>query len=87
MIHIDHGARIDSIKVGEIDRGGAINLISPDKIISQNCPGMATSSYLAEVERLGMEELDLWRRKYPEAFEREYEPGSGLQFNAWIERG
>jgi molybdopterin guanine dinucleotide-containing S/N-oxide reductase-like protein len=86
-IHIDHGARIDPIKVGEIDRGGAINLISPDKIISQNCPGMATSSYLVEVERLGMDELDLWRREYPEAFEREYEPGSGLQFNAWIERG
>jgi trimethylamine-N-oxide reductase (cytochrome c) len=86
-IHIDHGARIDPIKIGEIDRGGAINLISPDKIISQNCPGQATSSYLAEVQRLSMEEYDRWRREYPEAFERPYEPDSGLQFSAWIERG
>jgi molybdopterin guanine dinucleotide-containing S/N-oxide reductase-like protein len=85
VIHIDHGARIDPIKVGEIDRGGAINLISPDKIISRNCPGMATSSYLVEVARLTMDELDQWRRQYPEAFERPYEPDSGHQFNAWIE--
>jgi molybdopterin guanine dinucleotide-containing S/N-oxide reductase-like protein len=86
-IHIDHGARIDPIKVGEIDRGGAINLISPDKIISENCSGQATSSYLAEVQRLSTEEQDRWRKEYPEAYEREYEPDSGLQFNAWIERG
>ena len=86
-IHIDHGARIDPIKIGEIDRGGAINLISPDKIISENCSGQATSSYLAEVQRLSTDEQDRWRKEYPEAFEREYEPDSGLQFNAWIERG
>ena len=41
VAYIDHGARVDFIKVGEIDRGGAINTIAPDKVISKNCPGMA----------------------------------------------
>lgn len=86
VVSIDHGARPDPIKVGEIDRGGAINLISPDKIISKNCAGQATSSYLVQVERLQMKEYDCWRREYPEAFERDYEPGSGLQFSAWIQK-
>lgn len=86
VVSIDHGSRVDFIKVGEIDRGGAINTISPDVIISKNCPGMATSGYLVQVERLGMEEYDRWRMEYPEAFNREYDPASGLQFTAWIEK-
>jgi hypothetical protein len=86
VVNIDHGARVDFIKEGEIDRGGAINLISPDKTVSKNCPGMATSGYLVEVERLNMDEFDRWRKEYPQAFERSYDPGSGLQFDAWVER-
>ena len=87
VVYIDHGARVDFIKVGEIDRGGAINTIAPDKLISKNCPGMATSGYLVEVERLSLEEYEQWRRDYPEAFARKYDPASGLQFDAWIEKG
>ena len=87
VAYIDHGARVDFIKVGEIDRGGAINTIAPDKLISKNCPGMATSGYLVEVERLSLEEYEQWRRDYPEAFARKYDPASGLQFDAWIEKG
>ncbi|MEW6665250.1 MAG: molybdopterin-dependent oxidoreductase [Thermodesulfobacteriota bacterium] len=86
VVYMDHGARVDFIKAGEIDRGGAINTISPDKIISQNCPGMATSGYLVQVERVSMEEYDGWRREYPEAFDKSYDHSSGLQFEAWIER-
>ena len=67
VVYIDHGARVDFIKVGEIDRGGAINTIAPDKVISKNCPGVATSGYLVQVERLGLNEYDQWRRDYPEA--------------------
>jgi len=26
-----------------------------------------------------------WKKQYPEAFEREYDPASGLHFNAWVE--
>ena len=84
VVYIDHGARVDSIKVGEIDRGGAINTISPDGIISENCVGQATSGYLVQVERLSGTEMDQWRHDYPEAFERKYQPDGGLRFDAWV---
>lgn len=84
-VSIDHGARVDSIIPGKLDRGGAINLISPGGITSKNCAGEATSGYLVEVEKVSMAELEEWRRQYPEAFKREYDPASGLRFNAWVE--
>jgi hypothetical protein len=31
--------------------------------------------------------MDEWKRSYPEAFEREYDPASGLRFDAWVEKG
>jgi trimethylamine-N-oxide reductase (cytochrome c) len=87
VAYMDHGARIDMIKPGEIDRGGAINTISGSGTSSRNAVGQATTAYLVEVERLSMEEMDQWRRDYPEAFEREYDPDSGLCVNAWMEGG
>jgi trimethylamine-N-oxide reductase (cytochrome c) len=87
VAYIDHGARVDFIKAGEIDRGGAINTISPGNITSRNAVGNAVTGYLVQVERLGMEEMDRWRREYPESFEKKYDPASGLRFDAWIEGG
>ncbi|MFH0729466.1 MAG: molybdopterin-dependent oxidoreductase [Pseudomonadota bacterium] len=87
VVYIDHGARHDPIKTGEIERGGAINTISPLAITSENCVGQATSGYLVQVERLKGEEMDRWRRAYPEAFERKYDPAAGLRFDAWIVDG
>ena len=84
VAYIDHGARADAIKIGEIDRGGAINTISPDGIISENCVGQATSGYLVEVELLSGEEMDQWRKDYPESFERKYEASAGLRLDAWV---
>jgi hypothetical protein len=46
---------------------------------------MATSGYLVEVEKVTMAQMETWRNKYLEAFAREYDPASGLRFNAWIE--
>ena len=43
VVYMDHGARVDWIIPGKLDRGGAINLISPAAITSKNCAGMATS--------------------------------------------
>jgi molybdopterin guanine dinucleotide-containing S/N-oxide reductase-like protein len=86
VAYIDHGARVDSIVPGKLDRGGAINLISPIGISSKNAAGMATSGYLVEVERVGMAQMEEWKEQYPEAFEREYDPASGLRFNAWVEK-
>ncbi len=90
VVSQDHGPRADMIAMGPeefIDRGGANNLISPYNTMSKNCVGMATSSYLVEVAKVEPAEMDAWRRKYPEAFEREYDPVSGLVFNAWVEGG
>lgn len=85
VISIDHGARADFIIPGKLDRGGAINTIAPEAIISKHCAGQATSGFLAEVEKVSPQEMEEWMEKYPEAFKREYDPASGLRFNAWIE--
>ena len=87
VVYMDHGARCDWIIPVEVDRGGAINLISPIGITSKNCVGQATSGYLVEVEKVGMAQLEDWRANYPEAFAREYDPASGLRFNGWVEGG
>ena len=84
---MDHGARVDWIIPGKLDRGGAINLISPRGTVSKNCPGMATSGYLVEVEKVTAAQMEEWKKQYPEAFEREYDPASGLRFNAWVVEG
>ncbi len=83
----DHGARCDWIIPGELDRGGANNLISPAGLVSKNCGGQVTSGFLVEVEKVTMAQMEEWKRQYPEAFEKEYDPASGLHFNAWVEGG
>jgi trimethylamine-N-oxide reductase (cytochrome c) len=84
IAYIDHGARIDPIILGKVDRGGAINTIAPTGTISKNCVGQATSGYLVEVSKIAAEEWEEWRRINPEAFERQYEKDSGLCFDAWV---
>ena len=81
---MDHEARYDPIVSGELDRGGAINTITPHNTTSKNATGMVVSGFLVEVEGVNLDEL---RKKYPKAFEREYDPASGLRFNAWVEGG
>jgi trimethylamine-N-oxide reductase (cytochrome c) len=87
VAYIDHGARHDPIKIGEIERGGAINTISPEPGTSENCVGNAVQGYLVEVERVTGDEMDQWRRDHPEAFERGYDPAAGLRFDSWVVRG
>ena len=85
VAYVDHGARHDPIVPSKVDRGGAINTIAPIGITSKNCVGQATSSYLVDVQKVSNEEWEEWQRDYPEAFEKEYDPASGLRFNAWVE--
>jgi trimethylamine-N-oxide reductase (cytochrome c) len=61
--------------VGELDRGGAINTITPANITSRNATGMATSGFLVDIEKA---DIDRLRRKYPESFKRAYHPAAGL---------
>jgi anaerobic selenocysteine-containing dehydrogenase len=76
VVYMDHGARYDPIVPGEIDRGGAINTITPHNITSKNATGMVVSSFLVEVEKANFEEL---RSKCPEAFTRPYHAAAGLR--------
>jgi anaerobic selenocysteine-containing dehydrogenase len=80
----DHGARTDEIISFGLDRGGNHNLIGPDNIHSQNCTGQATNNFLVEVEKVDPAEMEAWRKQYPEAFARDYDPYTGLRFDAWI---
>ena len=84
VAYVDHGSRCDWIIPGKLDRGGAINLVAPGGITSTNCVGQATSGYLVDVERVTMSEMEEWKRQYPDAFERKYDPASGLCFDAWV---
>ena len=87
VVYVDHGARYDPIIPGKLDRGGAINLISPTGITSKRAVGQATSGYLVDVAKVTLAQMEEWKSQYPDAFEREYDPASGLRFNAWVEGG
>ena len=81
VIYMDHGARYDPIVPGEIDRGGAINTITPHNTTSKYATGMVCSGFLADVQRADLEAL---RQQYPEAFKRKYDSAAGLRFDAWV---
>jgi anaerobic selenocysteine-containing dehydrogenase len=83
VVYMDHGARYDPIVPGELDRGGAINTITPHNVTSKNATGMVVSGFLVEVERA---DLDKLRKKYPEAFNRPYNAGAGLRRERVMEK-
>lgn len=82
-VYQDHGARHDPITTG-LDRGGSNNLISPANTTSKNAFGMATSGYLVEAGKVTVDRMEEWRKLYPEAFSRPYDPATGLRFDAWV---
>ncbi len=84
VVYVDHGARYDPIVPGELDRGGAINTITPRKTTSKNATGMVVSGFLVQVEPVNLDEL---RKKHPEAFQRLYHPASGLHRDRVIVKG
>ena len=82
--YMDHGARFDPIIPGEVDRGGAINLITPTAMIGKNSTGMATSGFLVEVAKVSDEEMQGWKRDYPEAFARKLDYAAGVCLDGWL---
>ena len=84
VAYIDHGSRLDPIAPGEIDRGGAINTITPNSIISKNATGMATSGFLVEVLKVTDEEMDQWKRDYAKAFNRKVDYAAGVCMDGWM---
>ena len=82
VVSIDHGARADIISIDPlIDRGGAINLISP-KEEGKTAALMVVSGFLVAVEKANLEEL---REKHPEAFEKPYDLNVGLYYDTYVE--
>ena len=84
VAYMDHGARFDPIDPNGIDRGGAINLITPATITSKNATGMVVSGFLVEVEKVTDEEMAEWKRKYPEAFARKVDHATGVCLDGWL---
>ncbi len=84
VVLVDHGARYDAIVPGELDRGGAINTITPHNLTSKNATGMVVGGFLAEVGPVNLDEL---RKQYLEAFARPYDKGSGLRFERVLAKG
>ena len=84
VCYIDHGSRVDSIIPGLLDRGGAINLISPTAQTSKNASGMATSGFLVEVAKVTDKEMESWKRDYPEAFKRPLDHAAGVCLEGWL---
>jgi trimethylamine-N-oxide reductase (cytochrome c) len=50
---------------------------------SKNCTGMATSGYLVQVEKVTDEEMEGWKRDYPEAFARKIDEAAGVCMDGW----
>jgi trimethylamine-N-oxide reductase (cytochrome c) len=83
VISIDHGARYDPIVTGELDRGGAINTITPRNTSSKNATGMVSGAFLVDFKRV---DLDTLRKKYPEAFNRPYDRATGLVYERMLHK-
>jgi anaerobic selenocysteine-containing dehydrogenase len=81
VVSIDHGAKYDPIIAGQIDRGGAINSITPRNTTSQYACGMVVSGFLVDIERANMDEM---RRQYPGAFNRYFDPAAGPCLESWL---
>ncbi len=86
VISMEKGRQVDYIIPDQIDRGGAPNLIAPNKPLSKHCTvGGNYNGYLAQVEKVTGNQMDEWRANYPDAFTRDYDPAFGALFRSWIE--
>ena len=83
-VYVDHGSRFDPISAGNIDRGGAINLISPTAIISKHATGMVVSGFLVDVAKVSDAEMSEWKKQFSEAFGRMVDEGCGVCLDGWL---
>ena len=83
-VYVDHGARFDPINAENLDRGGAINLITPTSIISKTATGMVVSGFLVDIAKVTDEEMARWKEEYPEAFGREIDDACGVCLDGWM---
>ncbi len=84
VVYCDHGSRFDPIDAQGIDRGGAINLITPRSITSKTATGMVVSGFLVGVAPVSDDEMDAWKQQFPEAFERKMDYACGVCLDSWL---
>jgi len=84
VVYVDHGSRFDPIDAERIDRGGAINLITPTAITSKNVTGMVVSGFLVGIEKVTDEEMESWKKDFPEAFARKVDKAAGVCLDGWL---
>ena len=84
VVYVDHGARFDPIDATALDRGGAVNLISPHNNISKHATGMVVSGYLVEIAKVENKEMADWKAKYPDAFNRKVDEACGVCLDGWL---
>jgi trimethylamine-N-oxide reductase (cytochrome c) len=77
VVYVDHGSRYDPIVVGELERGGAINTITPRNTTSKNATGMVSGGFLVDIAPVDLDEL---ARRYPDVFSQPIDRPTGL---AW----
>ena len=65
----------------------AANLISPNNQVSKHCRGFAVSGYLVEAGKVEDAEMEQWKRDYPDAFARDYDPAIGINYDSWVVEG
>ena len=75
VISIDHGARADYHHPGQAGPGRRDQHHRAEGLTSKHCAGQATSGFLAEVEKVTMEQMEEWMTEYPEAFDARVRPG------------
>ena len=83
-VYVDHGSRFDPIDAETLDRGGAVNLITPHHNISKYATGMVVSGFLVGVDKVTDDEMAEWKAKYPEAFNRKVDIACGVCLDGWL---
>jgi anaerobic selenocysteine-containing dehydrogenase len=84
VVYVDHGSRFDPIDAETLDRGGAINLITPTAITSKTVTGMVVSGFLVDTAKVTDEEMDKWKAQYPDSFARKIDEATGVCLDGWL---
>lgn len=85
-LRMDKAGGDDQISL-EVNRGGNPNSINRKQPMHKHGYGLAAQYYLCQVEKVTGAMMEEWRKKYPEAFERAYDPAYGPLFKGWVEEG
>ena len=83
-IYVDHGSRFDPIEAETLDRGGAVNLITPHNNISKYATGMVVSGFLVQAAKVTDKEMAEWKARYPESFDRKIDEACGVCLDGWL---